>query len=133
MQIARQIWPRDPPNPASYKATSRAKDDNLPSAYAAASAGYIGRMYMRGEGVEADYGVAKMWFERGIEYGDRECHNGLGILWRDGLVPGLKADRKKAVQHLNEAAKQELAEAQVNLAKMYYGVFYSLRRMGVDN
>jgi len=89
--------------------------------YAAASAGYLGRMYLRGEGVKADPAVAKMWFERGEVYGERECHNGLGIIWRDGLIPGLKADKKKAIFHFKAAAGQELAEAQVNLAKMNLG------------
>lgn len=120
MQIARQVWPRDPPNPLQHK-TVPVKDENAPFGYAAASAGYIGRMFLRGEGVRADPAVAKMWFERGVEQGDRECHNGLGIIHRDGLVPGLKPDIKKALKHFAEAAEQELAEAHVNLGKYHYG------------
>ena len=46
-------------------------------------------------------------------------HNGLGIIWRDGLVDG-KKDMKKALAHFGAAANQELAEAQVNLGKYAY-------------
>lgn len=77
-------------------------------------------MYLRGEGVKADPAVAKMWFERGSEHGDRECQNGLGIIWRDGLVPGMK-DLKKAMTYFTAAAGQELAEAQINVGKYRFG------------
>ncbi|KNZ74880.1 Sel-1 like protein [Termitomyces sp. J132] len=119
LQIARQIWPRDPQNPLAHKSLPL-KDGHAPVGYAAASAGYIGRMYLRGEGVKADPAVAKMWFERGAEHGDRECHNGLGIIYRDALIPGSKPDIKKAVTHFAAAAEQELAEAFVNLGKYHY-------------
>lgn len=117
--IARQIWPRDPANPLHYKAAPL-KDDHGPVGYAAASAGYLGRMYLRGEGVKADLAIAKMWFERGAEHGDRESHNGLGIIYRDGF-PGIKSDLKTALVHFGVAAGQELAEAQVNMGKYHYG------------
>jgi SEL1 protein len=77
-------------------------------------------MYLRGEGVKADAAIAKMWFERGAAHGERECHNGLGIIYRDGLVNGLKPDMKKALAYFSAAAGQELAEAQVNLGKYHY-------------
>jgi SEL1 protein len=96
------------------------KEEAAPVGYAAASAAYIGRMYLRGEGVRADPLIARLWFERGAEFGDRECHNGLGIIWRDGLVDG-KRDVLKALHQFGAAAAQELAEAQVNLGKYYYG------------
>ncbi|KAF5380549.1 hypothetical protein D9615_004708 [Tricholomella constricta] len=118
-QIARQVWPRDPSNPLQHKSIPL-KDDG-PVGYAAASAGYLGRMYLRGEGVQADFAIAKMWFERGAEHGDRECHNGLGIIHRDGLVHGMRADIKKALKHFGAAAEQELAEAHVNLGKYHFG------------
>ena len=79
----------------------------------------LGRMFLRGEGVKQDFNMAKMWFERGAEYGEKESHNGLGIILRDGLVDG-KKDLKAAVAHFMIAANQELAEAQVNLGKYQY-------------
>ncbi|TEB38352.1 HCP-like protein [Coprinellus micaceus] len=115
MAIAKEVWPYDPPS------TVQAKDDtNKPTGYAAASAGYLGRMYLRGEGVKADPAIAKMWFERGAELGDRECQNGLGIIYRDALVPGMRQDMKQAIKYFDAAANQDLAEAQVNLGKYYY-------------
>ncbi len=124
-QIVRQVWPRDSPNPLQHRTAAAAlKDEGAPVGYASASAAYLGRMYLRGEGVKPDMALARMWFERGADYGDRECHNGLGILWRDGLVPGTKPDMKKAMQHFTLAAGQELAEAQVNIAKYHYGMPY---------
>ncbi|KAF7298072.1 Ubiquitin-protein ligase [Mycena chlorophos] len=117
--IARLVWSRDPPNPLQYTPT-QIKDENLPIVYASSSAAYLGRMYLRGEGVKADPALAKMWFERGSVHGDRECQNGLGIIWRDGLLPGYKADIKKAITYFTAAANQELAEAQINLAKYHF-------------
>lgn len=115
LKIARQVWPNDPPAIAQTK-----DDDNKPFGLAAASAAYIGRMYLRGEGIKADPTLAKMWFERGAEHGDRECQNGLGLIYRDALVPGSRADMKQALNWFDAAASQELAEAQVNLGKYYY-------------
>ncbi|KAF4563274.1 ERAD-associated protein [Pleurotus pulmonarius] len=119
LRIARLIWPRDPPNPAQYVPAPVKEDGREGVGYASASAAYLGRMYLRGEGVKADPAMAKMWFERGAEYGDKECHNGLGIIYRDGLVGG-KSDTKKAILHFVAAAGQDLAEAQVNLGKHHY-------------
>ncbi|KAK0486142.1 hypothetical protein IW261DRAFT_1453903 [Armillaria novae-zelandiae] len=121
-QIVRQVWPRDPPNPLQHRAAAPSnKDEGAPVGYASASAGYLGRMYLRGEGVKADPAMAKMWFERGADYSDRECLNGLGVIWRDALVPGTKPDLKKATQFFTGAVGQELAEAQVNIAKYHFG------------
>ncbi|KAJ3513423.1 hypothetical protein NLJ89_g2960 [Agrocybe chaxingu] len=111
--IARQVWPHDPPS-----APVQTKDEHKPVGYAAAAAAYLGRMYLRGEGVKVDYAMAKAWFDRGAEHGDRECHNGLGIVYRDGL--GVRQDVKHAMLHFNAAAGQELAEAQVNIGKYHY-------------
>ncbi|KAI0079287.1 HCP-like protein [Panus rudis PR-1116 ss-1] len=118
LRIARQVWPSDPANPRH----SPSKEDLPPTAgYAALAAGYLGRMFLRGEGVKQDPILAKMWFERGVQYGEKESHNGLGIIWRDGLVDG-KRDMKKALQHFYAAATQELAEANVHLGKHHYGI-----------
>jgi SEL1 protein len=125
-KIMKAVWPQDP-------ASSLGDDSGAPTGgvtpaaltYAALSAGYLGRMYLRGEGVKPDAAIAKVWFERGAEHAERESHNGLGIIYRDGLVHGHR-DAKLAGHHFFVAAKQELAEAQVNLGKMYYGQWVSL-------
>lgn len=118
--IARQVWPRDPLNPLHHSALNDKAEGITQPGWAAKSAAYLGRMYMRGEGVKRDYEMAMMWFERGAEYGDRECHNGLGIMWRDGLVKG-RQDVDKATEYFLHAAGQETAEALANIGKQYYG------------
>ncbi|KAH0829180.1 hypothetical protein J3R83DRAFT_2728 [Lanmaoa asiatica] len=120
LKIARQIWPRDPLNPLQHNALNDKAEVVTQPGWAAKSAAYLGRMYLRGEGVMRDYEMAMMWFERGAEYGDRECHNGLGIMWRDGLVKG-RQDISKAIGYFSHAAGQELAEAFVNMGKYHYG------------
>lgn len=117
MRIARQVWPRDNPNSKQQAASKESTPTQM--GYATLAAGYLGRMYLRGEGVKQDPVMAKMWFERGADYGEKESHNGLGIIWRDGLVDG-KKDIQKALSYFGAAANQELAEAQVNLGKYYY-------------
>lgn len=77
-------------------------------------------MYLRGEGVQQNTKVAKIWFERGAEFNEKECLNGLGIIWRDGLVNG-KKDVKASHGYFTAAAGQDLAEAQVNLGKYHFG------------
>ncbi|EAU91431.2 MMS2 [Coprinopsis cinerea okayama7 len=115
LSIARQVWPNDPPSTAQAK-----ESENKPVGYAAASAAYLGRMYLRGEGVKQDPILAKAWFERGAALGERECQNGLGIIYRDALVPGSRPDIKRANNYFKVAATQDLPEAQVNLGKYHY-------------
>lgn len=120
LKIARQVWPRDPIHPLQHNTLNDKGEGVTQPGWAAKSAAYLGRMYMRGEGVKRDYEMAMMWFERGAEYGDRECHNELGIMWRDGLVKGHQ-DVDKAMGYFSHAAGQELAEAFVNIGKHHYG------------
>jgi len=107
------VWPSDSGDGQAKR------DENSPVGFAPPAAGYLGRMYLRGEGVRVDLKLAKMWFDRGAAYSDKECHNGLGIMWRDGLIDGRK-DSKAAFTHFAIAAGQDLAEAQVNLGKHHY-------------
>ncbi|KAI0692089.1 HCP-like protein [Cytidiella melzeri] len=118
MGIARAVWPKDPANPRASQPSVR-EQGHVQGGYAAAAAGYIGRMFLRGEGVKQDPVLARMWFERGADFGEKESHNGLGIIWRDGLVDGRK-DMNKALQHFGLAANQDLAEAYVHIGRYHY-------------
>lgn len=118
------------------KDVKQTTDDHF-NMVAGLSAGFLGRMYMRGEGVRVDYAKAFFWFMRGSSQvrpllfacracsdhgggqGDRESNNGLGIIFRDGL--GVEPDLKKANALFLAAAQQDLAEAQVNLGKYHFG------------
>ena len=93
-------------------------EDHLTMA-AGLAAGYLGRMYLRGEGFpEQDFQKAFLWFQRGIGQGDRESHNGLGVMYRDGL--GVPSDPQKALSHFQTAAAADHAEAHVNLGKYHF-------------
>ncbi|GAA6035230.1 hypothetical protein JCM8097_006429 [Rhodosporidiobolus ruineniae] len=96
------------------------KLDEHAAMVAGLAAGYLGKMYLRGEGVGANYAKAFLWFQRGSTQGDRESVNGLGIMYRDGL--GVERDLPKANAFFHAAAQQDHAEAQVNLGKYHFGV-----------
>ena len=146
MRVAKSVWPKDPPkeeiktqgsqntSPAIKKGGGRigyydekkdvklVTDDHF-TIVAGLSAGYLGRMYLRGEGVRADYGKAFLWFMRGNSQGDRESRHGLGIMFRNGL--GVAQDLAKAKVLFAAAAQQDLASAQVALGKYHLGQYSS--------
>lgn len=126
LQVARHVWPAQPISQMHKGAhlTKLPGVDDKTLLHATWAAGYLGRMYLRGEGVKQDYTIAKIWFERGAEYNEKECLNGLGIIYRDGLVD--KKDEKTATEHFAAAASQDFAEAQVNLGKAYYSTLSTL-------
>lgn len=116
--IVRQLWPSDfneqgkmiPKKKMSKEAEDLIKKD------AVNAASLLGRMALRGEGMHQDYRTAYLWFKRAADLGDPEAHNGLGIIYRDGL--GVNIDLKAAAKYFHSAAKVQLPEAQVNLAKL---------------
>ncbi|KAK4058132.1 ERAD-associated protein [Microbotryomycetes sp. JL221] len=142
LALTAKVWRKDPPKEAyvdlkaSASGTAAApkvfklayddsKDQKITTdeqtiMYASLAAGYLGRMYLRGEGTSPNYQKAYLWFARGASQGDRESNNGLGILYRDGL--GVDRDLKKANMFFHAAAQHDLAEAQVNLGKYHFGI-----------
>jgi SEL1 protein len=121
LDVARLFWPRDPQLDSDILKHATiappVKEAPVGSQYSVKACGYLGRMYMRGEGVSVDYKRARMWFERGALYGEKESLNGLGILWRDGLVDG-RSNAQKAAGYFSAAASHELSEAKVNLGRL---------------
>ncbi|GAA6059101.1 hypothetical protein JCM10212_002072 [Sporobolomyces blumeae] len=106
-----------------YDASKDKRNDKLDeqsAMVAGLAAGYLGRMYLRGEGVHVNYAKAFLWFKRGSSQGDRESNNGLGIMYRDGL--GVERNLKTAIMHFHAAAQQDLADAQVNLGKYHFAL-----------
>jgi SEL1 protein len=96
------------------------KVEDSKSMAAGLAAGYLGRMFLRGEGFpEQDYQKAFLWFQRGVSHGDRESHNGLGIMYRDGL--GVAEDQVKALSHFQTAAAADHPDALVNVARYHLG------------
>jgi SEL1 protein len=84
---------------------------------AAKAAGYLGRMFLRGEGMPESYDIAKTWFKRGIEHGDALSQYSMGIMYLNGL--GVPQDAVKAADLFAAAADQDLAVAQVRLGALF--------------
>lgn len=65
--------------------------------------GLLGRMYLRGEGVNQDYQKAVKWFLLAAEQGDAYSQGKLGGMYDGGL--GVVQDNKEAVKWYRLAAK----------------------------
>ncbi|KAF3764400.1 HCP-like protein [Cryphonectria parasitica EP155] len=85
--------------------------------YAAKAAGYLGRMYMRGEGVQQDFDRAKFWFERGLERSDAQSQYCLGLMMLHGY--GIPKSIARATDLFRSAAEQEYSLAQVQLGVLF--------------
>lgn len=109
MKVASSYWSRDgsvnPKRPKNIEKT------------AAKAAAYIGRMFLRGEGMELNYEKAVTWFKRGVTEGDAFAQYHLGIMYRDGL--GLPQNGAKAAAFLKAASEQQLGIAQSALGVLF--------------
>ena len=109
MIVVRRYWAKD--------GSIISDDDNGVGKIAAKAAGYLGRMFLRGEGVEQSYEKAAIWFKRGIANGDAFCQSELGLMYLHGL--GVRNDVIRASDYFKAAAEQDWASAQVNLGKLF--------------
>ncbi|KAL7620222.1 ERAD-associated protein [Parahypoxylon ruwenzoriense] len=85
--------------------------------YASKAAGYIGRMWLRGEGVKQDFRNAQKWFERGIRHGDAQSQWGLGIMNLHGL--GMPKNVSKATELFKASADQDFSLSHVALGALH--------------
>ncbi|KAH7319063.1 ubiquitin-protein ligase-like protein Sel1/Ubx2 [Rhexocercosporidium sp. MPI-PUGE-AT-0058] len=81
------------------------------------AAGYLGRMFLRGEGVEQSFEKAQIWFQRGIKSGDAGSQYGMGLMYLEGL--GVPKNSVKAQEYLKTAADQDYSPAQVAVGAMF--------------
>ncbi|KAH6900239.1 hypothetical protein B0T10DRAFT_20691 [Thelonectria olida] len=84
---------------------------------ASKAAGYLGRMYLRGDGVKVNFERAKFWFERGISQGDAQSQHGLGLMMLNGY--GSKENVKLAMELFRKSADQDFAPALVQMGQLY--------------
>lgn len=84
---------------------------------AAKAAGFIGRMYLRGDGVAQNFERAKVWFDRGILLGDAQSQYGKGLVLLNGH--GGKENVKLAMELFAASANQDYAPAQVQMGRLY--------------
>lgn len=109
MRVAKLYWQRD----------GRIIESDKPGLekVATKAAGYIGRMFLRGEGVEQSYEKAQVWFLRGIKSGDAGSQWGMGLMLLEGL--GVNKSPIRATEYFKAAADQDYAPAQVSLGTLY--------------
>lgn len=84
---------------------------------AAKAAAYLGRMYLRGDGVNQNFDRARVWFERGVAHGDPLAQYGLGLMLLHGY--GGKKHIKKAMNLLKISADVDFAPAQVEMGRLH--------------
>ncbi|KAL9129977.1 MAG: hypothetical protein Q9217_001735 [Psora testacea] len=108
MIVGRKYWQKD--------GSTRDEDPNVVK-FASKSAGYIGRMFLRGEGMEQSFDKALTWFKRGVKNGDALCQYEMGLMYLHGY--GVKEDAMVAADYFKASANQDLASAQVNMGKLF--------------
>jgi SEL1 protein len=109
MQVARQYWAKD---------DRVISDDKMAvGKMAAKAAAYLGRLYLRGEGVPQNFDKALRWFKLGVSNGEPYCQYEMGLMYLQGL--GVKKDAMMAANYFKESAQQDWPASQVNLGKLF--------------
>lgn len=109
MDIARLYWTKE----GKIRADATANAERL----ATRASGYLGRMFVRGEGAPQSFKIAQTWLRRGIANGDSLSQYYMGLLYLHGL--GVEKDPVKAADYFAPAADQDLPAAQVQLGVMF--------------
>ncbi|KAK8927503.1 hypothetical protein H634G_05234 [Metarhizium anisopliae BRIP 53293] len=107
--VASRYWKRD----GTLVDNAKPGTDKI----AAKAAGFIGRMYLRGEGLPQNFERAKVWFERGTKLNDAQSQYGMGLILLNGL--GVKENVKRASELFQLAAAADYAPAQVEIGRLY--------------
>ncbi|KAL8774116.1 MAG: hypothetical protein Q9209_001224 [Squamulea sp. 1 TL-2023] len=106
--VARKYWAKD--------GSALTEDDGI-SRVASKAAGYLGRMSLRGEGMEQSFEKALIWFKRGLANGDALCQYELGLMYLNGY--GVRKDPVTAADYFKEAANQDFTAAQSYLGQLF--------------
>jgi SEL1 protein len=85
------------------------------------SVGYLGRMALRGDGMEQNFRRARAWLNMGVAGGDAQSQYFLGLMYLDGLG-GVEKKPKRAAELFTASADQDYAPAQVRLAVLFLDV-----------
>jgi SEL1 protein len=109
LEVARAVWPR--------KGKPRTEVAPGVDKLASKAAGYLGRMFLRAEGMQQDFEKARTWFRRGVANGDALSQYSLGLMYLHGY--GVPKDSIKASEYFGAAADQDLSAAQVRLGAMF--------------
>ncbi|KAF2139965.1 uncharacterized protein K452DRAFT_289344 [Aplosporella prunicola CBS 121167] len=109
LEVARVVWKHD----GKVNADLPSGAERL----AGKAAGYLGRMFLRGEGLEQNFNIAQTWFRRGVQHGDSLSQFSLGLMYLEGL--GLPKDPVQAADYFGAAADQDYAPAHVRLGALF--------------
>ena len=77
----------------------------------------LGKCFLKGEGVEADFGKAFEYFKRAADQGYAYAQYNLGVCYIEGFGVE-KADQRKAIEYWEKAANQGLDAAKEALKKL---------------
>lgn len=66
----------------------------------------LGRLYLRGKGVDPDYQVARAWFEKGTEYQHSSSYLELAYIYFQGL--GVDRDPNRALKYVELAGDDHI-------------------------
>ncbi|PHH52795.1 putative Sel1-like repeat-containing protein C1B3.10c [Ceratocystis fimbriata CBS 114723] len=110
LMVAHQYWKRDGTvieNPPSGL-------DRL----AGKAATYLGRIYLRGEGVDPNFTKARYWIQRGIANGEPQAYYLQGLMYKHGL--GVTQDSAIASDRFKYSAERlDYNPSQVEMGKIY--------------
>ncbi|KAL1642294.1 ERAD-associated protein [Didymella pomorum] len=109
LELARMYWDKN--------GKTKQNVSPLTEKLAAKAAGYLGRMFLRGEGMPQSFDIARTWFRRGIEHGDALSQYSMGIMYLKGL--GVPKNPVMAAELFGAAADDDLAVAQVRLGALF--------------
>ncbi len=79
--------------------------------------GYLGLMYLEGQGVPRNDKIAFKWFKAAAERENAQAQHNLGWMYEEGR--GVTRDDQSAVKWYMRAAALDLVKSQHNLAVMY--------------
>jgi SEL1 protein len=109
LEVARMYW--------SKGGKVKSEVPQLVERVASRAAGYLGRMFLRGEGMEPSVEIARTWLKRGVSNGDALSQYYLGLMHLDGL--GVTKDPKRAAEMFTVSADQGYSPAQVSLGAIF--------------
>lgn len=109
LMVAKKYW----------KGNGRIDENHKPGLdkIAAKAAGYLGKMYMRGEGVPQDFDRARFWFDRGLQHGDAQSQYCLGLMMLNGY--GVNKNIGRATDLFKASADQDYSLSQVQLGILF--------------
>ena len=108
-KVARKYWAKDD--------SIISEDDGETAKIASKAAGYLGRMFLRGEGMEQSFEKALSWLRRGLANGDSLCQYEMGLVHLYGY--GVRKDPVIAASYFKAAADQDSPGAQVHLGQLF--------------